>query len=297
MLHTQRKSKLVRAWLILATAMPSVLLQKQARLAEEKQNLLIPSMCNVGDTGRAWSCSSAEACTPPPASKTAPVFRQAHKAAFAALQLVTGGCDNAVKVWTWDGARGEWTGGRASAFEGDDNRHGDWVLDVAWAPSLGLPRATVASCSSDGTVVFWTESGGVWRKAHTQAFEDKVWRVSWSTMGNILAVAQGDNKVSLWKEALDGSWRNLTAVGARPLAVTDNLNFGNPERPRIMGQFVGCIEGMGEACRVLDYPVVSGNVSLYNETNGEAILPTPAIGGVGLIDDLARVADAAFAAE
>ena len=90
MLHTQRKSKLVRAWLILATAMPSVLLQKQARLAEEKQNLLIPSMCNVGDTGRAWSCSSAEACTPPPASKTAPVFRQAHKAAFAALQLVTG---------------------------------------------------------------------------------------------------------------------------------------------------------------------------------------------------------------
>ncbi len=97
-------------------------------------------------------------------------------------------------------------------------------------------------------------------------------------------------------QAVAESWRNLTAVGARPLAVTDNLNFGNPERPEIMGQFVGCIEGMGEACRALDYPVVSGNVSLYNETNGEAILPTPAIGGVGLIDDLARVADLAFAA-
>ncbi|MDX1576006.1 MAG: AIR synthase related protein, partial [Kiloniellales bacterium] len=98
-------------------------------------------------------------------------------------------------------------------------------------------------------------------------------------------------------QAAAESWRNLTAVGARPLAITDNLNFGNPERPRIMGQFVGCIEGMGEACRALDYPVVSGNVSLYNETNGEAILPTPAIGGVGLIDDLGRIADAAFKAD
>jgi phosphoribosylformylglycinamidine synthase len=98
-------------------------------------------------------------------------------------------------------------------------------------------------------------------------------------------------------QAVAESWRNLTAVGARPLAVTDNLNFGNPERPRIMGQLVGCIEGMGEACRALDYPVVSGNVSLYNETNGEAILPTPAIGGVGLIDDIERIADGAFTAD
>jgi len=98
-------------------------------------------------------------------------------------------------------------------------------------------------------------------------------------------------------QAVAESWRNLTAVGARPLAITDNLNFGNPERPPIMGQFVGCIEGMGAACRALDYPVVSGNVSLYNETNGEAILPTPAIGGVGLIDDLERIADPAFKAD
>ena len=87
------------------------------------------------------------------------------------------------------------------------------------------------------------------------------------------------------KQAVAEAWRNLTAVGARPLAVTDNLNFGNPERPAIMGQLVGCIEGMGAACRALDFPVVSGNVSLYNETDGEAILPTPTIGGVGLLDD------------
>jgi phosphoribosylformylglycinamidine synthase len=88
------------------------------------------------------------------------------------------------------------------------------------------------------------------------------------------------------RQAVAESWRNLTAVGARPLAVTDNMNFGNPERPEIMGQFAGCIEGMAEACRALAYPVVSGNVSLYNETNGQGILPTPVIGGVGLLDDV-----------
>jgi phosphoribosylformylglycinamidine synthase len=92
------------------------------------------------------------------------------------------------------------------------------------------------------------------------------------------------------------AWRNLTAVGARPLALTDNLNFGNPERPEIMGQFVGCIRGMAEACAALDFPVVSGNVSLYNETNGKAILPTPTIGGVGLLPDVGRMATLAFKA-
>jgi phosphoribosylformylglycinamidine synthase len=90
------------------------------------------------------------------------------------------------------------------------------------------------------------------------------------------------------KQAVAESYRNLCATGARPLAVTDNLNFGNPQKPEIMGQIVAAIEGMAEACRALDYPVISGNVSLYNETNGQAILPTPAIGGVGLIDDFAR---------
>jgi phosphoribosylformylglycinamidine synthase len=97
-------------------------------------------------------------------------------------------------------------------------------------------------------------------------------------------------------QAVAESWRNLTAAGARPLAITDNLNFGNPERPGIMGQFVGCVKGIGAACRALDYPVVSGNVSLYNETNGKGIPPTPTIGGVGLIDDIARRADPAFKA-
>lgn len=99
------------------------------------------------------------------------------------------------------------------------------------------------------------------------------------------------------KQAIAECWRNLTAVGAEPLAATDNLNFGNPERPEIMGQLVGAIKGIGEACRELDFPIVSGNVSLYNETSGEGILPTPAIGGVGLLPDLSRRAAAAFANE
>ncbi|MEL6677311.1 MAG: phosphoribosylformylglycinamidine synthase subunit PurL [Pseudomonadota bacterium] len=95
------------------------------------------------------------------------------------------------------------------------------------------------------------------------------------------------------KQAVAEAFRNLCATGAKPLATTDNLNFGNPEKPEIMGQFVGCIRGIGAACAALDMPIVSGNVSLYNETDGAAILPTPTIGGVGLLesaDDLIRIA-------
>ncbi|KAA5602732.1 phosphoribosylformylglycinamidine synthase subunit PurL [Blastochloris sulfoviridis] len=99
------------------------------------------------------------------------------------------------------------------------------------------------------------------------------------------------------KQAVAEAWRNLTATGAKPLAVTDNLNFGNPERPEIMGQFVFCLKGIAEACRALDFPIVSGNVSLYNETNGRGILPTPTIGGVGVIDDYSKAAGVAFRAE
>jgi len=95
-------------------------------------------------------------------------------------------------------------------------------------------------------------------------------------------------------QAVAESWRNLTAVGALPLALTDNMNFGNPEKPEIMGEFVGAIEGIREACLALDYPVVSGNVSLYNETSGSAILPTPVIGGVGLIAEAHRAVDLAL---
>jgi len=99
------------------------------------------------------------------------------------------------------------------------------------------------------------------------------------------------------KQAVAEACRNLNAVGATPLAATDNLNFGNPQKPEIMGEIVAGIDGIGEACRALDFPIVSGNCSLYNETNGEGILPTPAIGGVGLLKDSTRMATIAFKRE
>lgn len=92
------------------------------------------------------------------------------------------------------------------------------------------------------------------------------------------------------KQAVAECWRNITATGAVPLACSDNLNFGNPEKPEIMGQLVFAIKGIGEACKALDFPIVSGNVSLYNETNGEGILPTPTMAGVGLLKDWGKMA-------
>ncbi len=99
------------------------------------------------------------------------------------------------------------------------------------------------------------------------------------------------------KQAVAETWRNICAVGGTPLAFTDNMNFGNPQKPEIMGQFVGAVEGLKEAGLALDYPVVSGNCSLYNETNGQGILPTPAIGGVGILKDISRRASIGFKRE
>jgi phosphoribosylformylglycinamidine synthase len=100
------------------------------------------------------------------------------------------------------------------------------------------------------------------------------------------------------KQAVAETYRNISAVGATPLAITNCLNFANPQRPEIMAQIVGCLEGMGDACRALDYPIVSGNVSLYNESKatggGSAILPTPAIGGVGVLENISKMATIAF---
>ncbi len=99
------------------------------------------------------------------------------------------------------------------------------------------------------------------------------------------------------RQAVAETYRNICAVGGTPIAITDNMNFGNPEKPRIMGQFVGAIQGIDEACRALDYPVVSGNCSLYNETNGEPIYPAPVIGGVGLLEDVTKHTTIGFKAD
>lgn len=125
-------------------------------------------------------------------------------------RLVTGGCDNFVKIWSK--AQNGWQEYAHWSSPGQ-NCHQDWVRDVAWAPSMGLPSSTIASCSDDKTVLIWSEDGkGQWQKAKTLNFDCKIWRLSWSLMGNILAVSQGDNQVTLWKEGLDGNWQNLSTL-------------------------------------------------------------------------------------
>ena len=126
-------------------------------------------------------------------------------------KLLTGGCDNQLRLWRLNEENNSWYELRAFSESGE-TAHSDWVRDAAFAPSLGLPSNTIASCSEDKSVIIWTEDAqsGAWRKAKTLKFDTKVYKVSWSLMGNILAVAQGDNKVSLWKESLEGDWKSLS---------------------------------------------------------------------------------------
>lgn len=111
----------------------------------------------------------------------------------------------------------------------EDNAHGDWVRDVAWAPSLGLPTNMIASASEDKTVIIWTEDAhtGLWSKSKVLQFDTKCWKVSWSLMGNILAVSQGDNTVSLWKESADGDWKNLNAPASSSSSSSSSSSASN----------------------------------------------------------------------
>ncbi|KAL8158760.1 hypothetical protein V2J09_000297 [Rumex salicifolius] len=120
-------------------------------------------------------------------------------------KLASGGCDNTVKVWKL--SNGNWKMDCFPALL----KHTDWVRDVAWAPNLGLPKSTIASASQDGTVVIWTvaKEGEQWEGKVLKDFNTPVWRVSWSLTGNLLAVADGNNSVTLWKEAVDGEWQQL----------------------------------------------------------------------------------------
>lgn len=115
-------------------------------------------------------------------------------------RLATGGCDNLVKIWREDNNE-RWI---------EDSRlelHSDWVRDVAWAPSIGLPRTQIASCSQDRRVIIWSSDDCInWNSQILNTFEDVVWNVSWSTTGNLLAVSGGNNKISLWRESNDNQW-------------------------------------------------------------------------------------------
>jgi protein transport protein SEC13 len=123
-------------------------------------------------------------------------------------RLVSGGCDNCIRIWAHE--NNQWVEQQTFA---ESNRHTHWVRDVQWAPSMGLPSSTIASCCDDKTVSIWNEDAkGFWRRKTKLPFSSKVWKLSWSLMGNILAVSQGNNQVTLWKEALDGQWQNLSSL-------------------------------------------------------------------------------------
>lgn len=125
-------------------------------------------------------------------------------------KFASAGCDNCIKIWTWKDDINEWKD------EETLESHTDWVRDVAWAPNIGLPKSYLASCSQDKTVIIWTQdnpqAGWTKKLLQNERFLDVVWRVSWSLSGNILAVSCGDNKVTLWKENLNGVWELLSEV-------------------------------------------------------------------------------------
>ncbi|KAK1295501.1 hypothetical protein QJS10_CPA16g01622 [Acorus calamus] len=153
----------------------------------------------VGVTSVSWAPSSA------PGS----LVGVGGGAAAAVRKIASGGCDNTVKVWRLE--NGAW---KLDCFP-PLQMHSEWVRDVAWAPNLGLPKSTIASASQDGTVVVWTsgvKEGDQWQGRVITDFKTPVWRVSWSLTGNILAVADGNNNVTLWKEAVDGEWQQVTTV-------------------------------------------------------------------------------------
>jgi len=128
--------------------------------------------------------------------------------AVAPRRVVSGGCDNLVKIWIYNEPTNKWD------LEHTLSNHKDWVRDVSWAPNIGLPSSVIASTSQDSTVVIWTQEdpNANWTFKVLPKFPDVVWRASWSVTGNILAVASGDNKVSLWKESLDGEWKLIQSI-------------------------------------------------------------------------------------
>ena len=179
-----------------------------------------------------------------------------------------------------------------------------WVEPPPPPPLPPLPAITpIAALRALIGAPSYAHKGWVWEQYDTQVGGDTIRRPG---LGAGIVRVHGSRKALAFtsdvtpryvranpreggRQAVAEAWRNLTACGALPLAATDNLNFGNPEKPEIMGQLVGAIQGIADACTALDFPIVSGNVSLYNETDGRAILPTPTIGGVGLIEDPDRI--------
>jgi len=158
----------------------------------------IPQVHAIGVNAISWA----------PAVSTSSLISSVPSNAPPVKRFVTGGCDNLVKIWRFSEAENQWK------CEEVLEQHTDWVRDVAWAPNIGLPSSTIASCSQDGTVVIWSQENSLspWSKKLLPKFPDVVWRVSWSITGSILAVSGGDNKVTLWKESIDGDWKCISQL-------------------------------------------------------------------------------------
>jgi len=171
----------------------SILTHKGENWDSEK----IPQAHQIGVNAVSWAPAIAPGAIVSSSNNTAPVKR-----------LVSGGCDNLAKIWRYSEQENGWRQEEAL------DQHTDWVRDVAWAPNIGLPSNTVATCSQDGTVVIWSQdlNSNRWDKKVLPKFPDVVWRVSWSVAGNILAVSTGDNKVTLWKENLDNEWKCISQL-------------------------------------------------------------------------------------
>ena len=152
---------------------------------------------SIGCTSVSW------APAPPPGSLVA----AGGASAAPVKRLVTGGCDNLAKIWRFDPSAG-WK------EEHQLRAHGDWVRDVCWSVNMGLPMNTIASCGQDNKVFIWTqnEPGGEWNKTLLNDFGAPVWRLSWSVMGNVLAVSDANNMVTVWKESVDGRWNRISAT-------------------------------------------------------------------------------------
>jgi len=158
----------------------------------------IPQAHAIGVNAVSWA----------PAVNTGSLISAAPTTTAPVKRFVSGGCDNLVKIWRFSETENQWK------CEETLEHHTDWVRDVSWAPNIGLPSSTIASCSQDGTVVIWSQENAMaqWNKKILPKFPDVVWRVSWSVTGNILAVSGGDNKVTLWKESLDGEWKCISQL-------------------------------------------------------------------------------------
>jgi len=158
----------------------------------------IPQAHAIGVNAVSWAPPSSHSAFINSTSPNAPPVKR----------FVSGGCDNVLKIWRFSDTENTWKLEETFEF------HTDWVRDVAWAPNIGLPSSTIASCSQDGTVVIWNQDvpSSPWSKKVLPKFPDVVWRVSWSITGNILAVSGGDNKVTLWKEAPDTEWKCISSL-------------------------------------------------------------------------------------